>query len=263
MARFHFTAHRLATAAQLLTFLAAFLGIFGQVWYLTATAGGLALVLYIASLVIAGRERRKVRREVDRVVDAIDIDHVLREAALSLGLQTADQGWRLTLYRLDFADGSPAAARWTLEARAANQKVYELSDDLEVMTLGQGVLRTAVASADRPVGGIDEMPPVPNRTEDPAGWKSIMDAWGLAESDLGEGMQSRAYCGRVFRVGLNRGKGQDMTLGLVAESLSPSGVRRQAVEEILTRPVFELLYELIRLREEVRTTLAHLDMPPR
>ena len=249
-------APRLATAAQLLTFLAAFLGLFGSVWYTAAIAGGLALVLYVASLIVGGRERRRMRSRVDRLVDAVDLHHVLRETADSLGLVRTKQEWRLSLYRLDFDGGHFERGRWKLEARAANQEAYEISKDLLEMSFNQGVLRTAVASADQPRGGIDEMPQVPDRAVDPQAWKSVMSTWGLSEQVVGEGMRSRAYCGRVFRVGLNRGKGHDMTLGLVAESDDPTGVQRQAMEEVLTRPVFELLYELIRLKEDMRTSLS-------
>lgn len=252
------SAHKLATAAQILTFLAAFLGLFARVWYLTVIAGGLALLLYLGSLVAGRRERRRMRSQVDRVVDAVDLVHVLRETARSLGLGELGQGWRISLYRLDFEAGQSERGRWELEARAANQRAYELGRDLVHMSLRQGVLRTAVASADQALGGIDEMPPLPDPDGDPEGWRALMSAWGLSEEDFGRGMRSRVYCGRVFRVGLNRGKGQDMTLGLVAESENPIGVRRQAMEEVLTRPVFELLYELIRLREDMRASLSGL-----
>lgn len=256
------TAHRLATAAQLLTFVAAFLGLFARVWYLTAVAGGLALTLYIGSLIADRRERRNMQSQVDRIVGAVDLDHVLRETAHSLGLGGPGRGWRLSLYRLDFEADEPERGQWQLEARAANQRAYELARDLVQMSLRQGVLRTAVASADQPLGGIDEMPPLPDPEANPDEWRTLMSAWGLSGQDLCGGMRSRVYCGRVFRVGLNRGKGQDMTLGLVAESEDPIGVRRQAMEDVLTRPVFELLYELIRLKEDMRASLSRLSETP-
>ncbi|GAB2774449.1 hypothetical protein GCM10027039_39760 [Terrabacter koreensis] len=250
-------AQTLATAAQLLTFLAAFLGLFARVWYLTAISGGLALLLYIGSLVLGNREKRAMQSSVDRLVEAVDLDHVLRETAQSLGLGEGGAGWRLTLYRLDFSSQSDGG-RWKLEARAANQRAYEISGEYVELAPTQGVLRIAMSSADQAKGGIDEMPTVPDPANDPDGWRTVMSAWGLADETSPVGMASRAYCGRVFRVGLHRGRGRDMTLGLVAESLSPGGVKRQAVEEILTRPVFELLYELIRLKEDMRASLFDL-----
>ncbi|MGL5829479.1 MAG: hypothetical protein ACRC0L_07915 [Angustibacter sp.] len=253
------SALRLATAAQLLTFLAAFLGLFGRVWYFAAISGGFALFLYVASLILGSRERRQVQTRVDRLADAVDLHHVLRETAESLGLRRTTQEWRLSLYRLDFGSGQVERGRWKLEARAANQQAHEISKDLLEMSLKQGVLRTAVESADQPLGGIDEMPQIPDRSADPQAWKSVMSAWGFDEAEISGGMRSRAYCGRVFRVGLSRGKGLDMTLGLVAESDIPTGVHRQAMEDVLTRPVFELLYELIRLKDDMRKSLAGLS----
>ena len=254
-----FSSQALATAAQLLTFLAAFLGLFGTVWYVAAVAGGLALALYVGSLVVGRRERRKMKSHVDRLVDAMDLDHVLRLTATSLGLGGPGQGWRLSLYRLDFATGHPETGRWELQARAANQKAYELARDFEYLALTQGVLRTALAAADQPLGGIDEMPALPNPDDEAGEWLKVMSAWGLQGPSVEGAMRSRTYCGRVFRVGLNRGRGQDMTLALVAESESPTGVRRQAMEEVLTRPVFELFYELMRVREDIRTSLSGID----
>src|SRR5688500_6975683 len=105
-------AHQLATAAQLLTFVAAFLGLFSGVWYLAALAGGLALIVYVGSLILGRKERSTARSRVDRIVDGVNLDRILRETAQSLGLGIPGKGWRLSLYRLDFEAGRSDRGRW-------------------------------------------------------------------------------------------------------------------------------------------------------
>lgn len=248
-------AHVLATAAQGLTFAAAFLGLFSAIWYLTVVSGGLALVLYVASLLASKRERRTAENQVDRLAGAVGLERVLRETAAALGLGATGKAWRLSLYRLDFASNGSALGEWNLQARAASQRAHELASDLATFSATDGVLRTAISSADQPTGGVDEMPTLPDFAEEPGHWAEMMQAWGWTSADTAGGMRSRSIVGRVFRVGLSVGAGADMTLGLVAESETPGGVRRQALEDNLTRPVFELLFELLRLREEMRSSL--------
>lgn len=256
------SAHGLATTAQVLAFLAAFLGLFSAAWYFTVIAGGLALLFYIVSLIRLRRENLVKQHLADQISASIDLDRVLREAAISLGLGGPPRGWRVSLYRLRFSNGRADTGIWQLEARVANQQAYELANDLTQMSLTQGVLRTAIGAADQPRGGIDELPPLPDPETESDLWFGIMSAWGFEREELTGGIKARSCCGRVFRVGLSRGGGQDMTLGLVAESERPEGITRQRMEEVLTRPVFELLYELIHLREEVRASLTrHAELP--
>lgn len=252
-------AQTLAHCAQILSLVAACLAIFGSTQKVAAAVVVLAVLAYVAHIFARRRELRVMSTKVDQLADAVDLDHIVRDTADVLGLGAHGQGWRLSLYRLELAKDVADDGHWVLVARAANQVVFEQSRDFERMQLRQGVLRVAVNAASAPVGGIDEIPPLPDPESDPDGWRQVMATWGMDGQIGTHGMRSRVYCGRVFRVGLNRGKGRDMTIALVAESESPNGVRRQSMEEALTRPVFELIYELLRLRDDMQESLAGLS----
>lgn len=248
-------AQTLMHGAQVLSLIAACLAIFGQTQVLAAGVLALAIVAYVAHIFARRRERRLMATKVDELVAAVDINHIVRDTAEVLGLGGHGQSWRLSLYRLELREDAGDEGDWLLVARAANQAVFERSRDFERLALRQGVLRVAVNTANGPTGGIDEIPPLPDPESDPDGWRRMMATWGMAGHVGSNGMRSRVYCGRVFRVGLSRGSGRDMTLALVAESESPTGVRKQLMEELLTRPVFELFYELLRLRDDMRSSL--------
>lgn len=249
-----FDAQTLMHGAQVLSLVAACLAIFGQTQIIAAFIIAIAVAAYISHIVIRHRAQRQMKSRLDELASAVDIDHIVRGTAEVLGLGSQGQGWRLSLYRLELGE-NPDDGWWMLLARAANQATFERSRDFERLTLRQGVLRVAVNSASSPTGGIDDIPPLPDPESDPEAWNSMMTVWGMGDHVGGNGMRSRVYCGRVFRVGLGRGHERDMTLALVAESESPTGVRKQLMEEALTRPVFELFYELLRLREDMRHSL--------
>lgn len=249
----------LANTAQISGLVAAAVGLFGSLTLVAAAFGGLAVVTYLAHLVLHRRAQRRIAARVSELSGAVDLNHVIRGMASILGLGSSGQAWRLSLYRLQIASSDDSNVHWHLVARAANQVLFELSADYERLAIREGVLRVAVNRADAESGGVDEIPPLPDPAEDPDGWHSMMAAWGLKAPSAEASMRSRVYCGRVFRVGLSRGQGKDMTLALIAESESPTGVRKQVMEELLTRPVFELLYELLRLQDDLRESLAELQ----
>lgn len=215
------------------------------------TAGS-AVIFFVFSIYLSIVNQREINGRGKTIVESVDLKRVLRAIALNGGFIDLRHPWRITLYRSDEDD------TWTKISRVSSSGVFESTDEYSVLKSGQGVLRGMSWTAGNPDGSSQEtaffVDPIRDRTQ----WTRMMKDWGLQDQSLyiagdsSHGMPTQKFCCRVFRVGAADKDHGDMTLGIVVEGMgSDHCVNFIAMQQALSRPVFEMLYEIIAIRKNV------------